>query len=130
MFRGRAPKARSPRLQVAAQPPGYSLSSSAVQSPPNIQYTQSEDGTSIAYTVVGESPIDLLCIPGFVSHLDVLWEAPNADAYFGRLASFSRLIMFDKRGQGLSDRPPTPPTLEQSAADARAVLDAAGSKRA
>ena len=59
-----------------------------------------------------------------------MWEAPGADAYFGRLASFSRLIMFDKRGQGLSDRPPQPPTLEQSAADALAVLDAAGSERA
>jgi class 3 adenylate cyclase len=97
---------------------------------PDIRYTRSEDGTSIAYAVAGEGPFDLLCIPGFVSHLEVFWEAPGADRYFGRLASFSRLIMFDKRGQGLSDRPPTPPTLEQSAADARAVLDAAGSEKA
>ena len=97
---------------------------------PAIKYTQSEDGTSIAYRVDGDGPFDLLCIPGFVSHLEVLWEAPGAEDYFGRMASFSRLIMFDKRGQGLSDRPPTPPTLEQSAADARAVLDAVGSERA
>src|SRR6185295_17099959 len=55
---------------------------------------------------------------------------PGAEKYFGRLASFSRLIMFDKRGQGLSDRPSQPPTIEQSAADARAVLDAVGSERA
>ena len=96
---------------------------------PQISYVDS-DGVSIAYTVVGDGPIDLLSIPGFVSHLEVLWEAPGVDAYFGRLASFSRLIMFDKRGQGLSDRPAQPPTLEQSAADALAVLDAAGSERA
>jgi class 3 adenylate cyclase len=96
---------------------------------PEVRYVDS-DGVSIAYTVVGDGPIDLLSIPGFVSHLEVLWEAPGADAYFGRLASFSRLIMFDKRGQGLSDRPAQPPTLEQSAADALAVLDAVGSERA
>jgi pimeloyl-ACP methyl ester carboxylesterase len=100
-----------------------------VSAPPEIHYVDS-DGVSIAYTVVGDGPIDLLSIPGFVSHLEVMWEAPGADAYFGRLASFSRLIMFDKRGQGLSDRPPQPPTLEQSAADALTVLDAAGSERA
>jgi class 3 adenylate cyclase len=98
--------------------------------PPQIRYTQTEDGANVAYGVVGDGPIDLLCIPGFVSHMEVLWEAPGADAYFGRMASFSRLIMFDKRGQGLSDRPPTPPTLEESVADARAVLDAVGSERA
>ena len=97
---------------------------------PDMRYTKTPDGVSIAYTVVGDGPIDLLCIPGFVSHLEVLWEAPNADEYFGRLASFSRLIMFDKRGQGLSDRPADPPTLEQSATDALAVLDAAGSESA
>jgi class 3 adenylate cyclase len=96
---------------------------------PKIRYVDS-DGVSIAYTVLGEGPIDLLSIPGFVSHLEVLLEAPNAASYFGRLASFSRLIMYDKRGQGLSDRPPQPPTLEQSATDARAVLDAVGSERA
>jgi len=100
-----------------------------VSAQPEIRYVDS-DGVGIAYTVVGDGPIDLLSIPGFVSHVEVLWEAPGVDAYFGRLASFSRLIMFDKRGQGLSDRPPQPPTLEQSAADALAVLDAAGSERA
>ena len=97
---------------------------------PDIRYVRSEDGTSIAYTVTGEGPFDLLCIPGFVSHLELLFEAPGAERYFGRLASFSRLIMFDKRGQGLSDRPAGPPTLEQSASDALTVLDAVGSERA
>jgi len=97
---------------------------------PDIRYVRAEDGTSIAYAVAGDGPFDLLCIPGFVSHLELFWEAPGAEHYFGRLASFARLIMFDKRGQGLSDRPPGPPTLEQSAGDARAVLDAVGSEKA
>jgi class 3 adenylate cyclase len=97
---------------------------------PDIKYVRADDGTSIAYAVVGDGPFDLLCIPGFVSHLELFWEAPGADHYFGRLSSFARLIMFDKRGQGLSDRPPGPPPLEQSAADARMVLDAAGSEKA
>ena len=96
---------------------------------PEIRYTRTPDGTSIAYAVLGDGPLDLLCIPGFVSHLEVFLEAPGADRYFGRLASFSRLIMYDKRGQGLSDRPPDPPTLEQSMEDARAVLDAVGAER-
>jgi class 3 adenylate cyclase len=97
--------------------------------PLEIRYADS-DGVSIAYTVIGDGPLDLLCIPGFVSHLEVFWEAPGVESYFGRLASFSRVIVYDKRGQGLSDRPAQPPTLEQSATDARAVLDAAGSERA
>jgi class 3 adenylate cyclase len=97
---------------------------------PDIKYVRADDGTSIAYAVLGDGPFDLLCIPGFVSHLELFWEAPGADHYFGRLSSFARLIMFDKRGQGLSDRPPGPPPLEQSAADARMVLDAAGSEKA
>jgi class 3 adenylate cyclase len=93
---------------------------------PQVRYAQTADGVSIAYAVLGDRPLDLLCIPGFVSHLEVLFEAPGADRYFGRLASFSRLIMYDRRGQGLSDRPPEPPTLEQSMEDARAVLDTVG----
>ncbi len=96
---------------------------------PQVRYAQTSDGVSIAYAVLGDSPLDLLCIPGFVSHLEVLFEAPGADRYFGRLASFSRLIMYDKRGQGLSDRPPAPPTLEQSMEDGRAVLDDLGLER-
>jgi class 3 adenylate cyclase len=97
--------------------------------PPQVRYAQTPDGTSIAYTVFGEGPLDLLCIPGFVSHLEVLFEAPGAERYFGRLGSFARVVMYDKRGQGLSDRPPGPPTLEQSMEDARAVLDAVGLER-
>jgi class 3 adenylate cyclase len=96
---------------------------------PTVRYTQTPDGVNIAYAVAGDGPLDLLCIPGFVSNLEVLWEAPGAERYFGRLASFARVVMYDKRGQGLSDRPPHPPTLEQAMHDARAVLDAAGMQR-
>lgn len=96
---------------------------------PTIRYAHTPDGASIAYAVFGEGPLDLLCIPGFVSHLEVLLEAPGAERYFGRLASFARVIMYDKRGQGLSDRPAGPPTLEQSMEDGRAVLDAVGAEQ-
>jgi class 3 adenylate cyclase len=97
---------------------------------PDIAYAKAPDGVSIAYAVFGDGPLDLLCIPGFVSHLEVLFEAPTADRYLGRLASFSRVILYDRRGQGLSDRPPGPPTLEQSMGDAKAVLDTVGVERA
>jgi class 3 adenylate cyclase len=94
-----------------------------------VQYTRTRDGVSIAYAVFGDGPLDLLCIPGFVSHLEVLLEAPGGDRYFGRLGGFARVVMYDKRGQGLSDRPSEPPTLEQSMEDARAVLDSVGATR-
>ncbi len=98
--------------------------------PPDVRYTQSRDGVSIAYATYGEGPLDLICIPGFVSHLEIMLEAPQAERYFGRLASFARLVLYDKRGQGLSDRPAGPPTLEESMEDARAVLDEIGIERA
>jgi class 3 adenylate cyclase len=100
----------------------------AVESP-QVRYARTRDGVSIAYAVLGDGPLDLLCIPGFVSHLEVMLEAPGSDRYFGRLASFSRLIVYDRRGQGLSDRPPEPPTLEQSMEDARAVVDTVGAEQ-
>ena len=99
-------------------------------SSPDVRYTQAPDGANIAYTTFGEGPLDLLCIPGFVSHLELMFEMPGAEAYLGRMASFSRVVLYDKRGQGLSDRPSSPPTLEESMEDARAVLDAAGVERA
>lgn len=99
-------------------------------SAPDVRYARAPDGASIAWTSFGEGPLEMLCIPGFVSHLELMFEMPGAERYLGRLASFSRVVMFDKRGQGLSDRPPSPPTLEQSMEDARTVLDAAGVERA
>jgi pimeloyl-ACP methyl ester carboxylesterase len=98
---------------------------------PETRYAKS-GGLNIAYQVVGEGPFDLLHIPGFVSNVELMWEEPLVAAFLERLASFSRLIQFDKRGTGMSDRvsPDRLPTLEERMDDARAVLDAAGSERA
>lgn len=85
---------------------------------------------SIAYQVVGDGPLDLLLVLGFVSHIDVAWEEPHLAQFLNRLASFSRLILFDKRGTGLSDPVPEPPTFKERMDDIRAVMDAAGSQRA
>jgi class 3 adenylate cyclase/predicted alpha/beta hydrolase len=78
---------------------------------------------------VGEGPIELVFVPGFVSHLEVAVEYPAMRRFFERLASFATLLLYDKRGQGLSDRPPVPPTLEQSMDDLHAVIEAAGFAR-
>lgn len=94
------------------------------------RYAQSPDGTSIAFQVHGEGELDLVFVPGFVSHVELVWEEPAIARFLRRLASFSRLIVFDKRGQGLSDRLGRPPTLEESMDDLGAVMDAAGSERA
>ncbi len=88
------------------------------------------DGTSIAYQVHGHGPLDLVLVPGFVSHVELIWEEPEIARFLRRLTSFTRLIVFDKRGQGLSDRPGRPPTLEDSMDDLRAVMDAAGCEQA
>ena len=93
------------------------------------RYARSGD-VNIAYQVVGEGPIDLVLVLGWVSHLAYVWELPAMAAFLKRLASFSRLILFDKRGCGMSDRVHPLPTLEQRMDDVRAVLDAVGSKRA
>ncbi len=97
--------------------------------PPETKYTQSGD-VSIAYQVVGSGPLDLLIVPGFISHLEQAWEDPAYSRFLQRLASFSRLIRFDKRGTGLSDRIAEIPTFEQRMDDVRAVMDATGSERA
>jgi class 3 adenylate cyclase len=95
---------------------------------PPIRYAQNGD-VSLAYQVVGDGPIDLVAVTGFVGHLELWWEEPALTRFWDRLASFSRLILWDKREQGLSDRLGRPPTLEQGMDDLRAVLDAAGSER-
>jgi len=93
------------------------------------RYARSGD-VHIAYQVIGEGPLDLVLVPGFVSHVEYIWEEPRAAHFLKRLASFARLILFDKRGTGLSDRGGPVPTLEQRMDDVRAVMDAAGSARA
>jgi pimeloyl-ACP methyl ester carboxylesterase/DNA-binding CsgD family transcriptional regulator len=87
---------------------------------------------NIAYQVLGEGPIDFVLSPGWVTHLDLAWSVPPLARFLEKLASFSRLILFDKRGTGLSDRvhPDTLPKLEQRMEDVLAVMDAAASERA
>jgi class 3 adenylate cyclase/pimeloyl-ACP methyl ester carboxylesterase len=97
--------------------------------PPQTQYVE-RDGISIAYQVVGDGPVDLLVSPGFISHLDLHWADPGISRFLARLASFARLIIYDKAGTGLSDPIPQLPMLEERVADIEAVLDAAGSERA
>jgi pimeloyl-ACP methyl ester carboxylesterase/DNA-binding CsgD family transcriptional regulator len=92
------------------------------------RYAKSGD-IHIAYQIVGDGPLDLVFVMGWVSHLDYLWDGPSAH-FLNRLASFSRLILFDKRGTGLSDRFAELPTIEQRMDDVRAVMDAAGVRRA
>jgi pimeloyl-ACP methyl ester carboxylesterase len=96
---------------------------------PRTRYTKSGN-VHIAYQVSGSGPLDLVWVPGFVSHLEYQWEYPASARFLERLASFSRLIRFDKRGTGLSDRMTEIPTLEQRMDDVRAVMDAVGSERA
>ncbi len=96
---------------------------------PRTRYAKS-DGVSVAYQVVGDGPFDLVFVPGFISHLDLQWGDPAVASFLKRLASFSRLIVFDKRGTGLSDPVSEVPTLEKRMDDVRAIMDAAGSERA
>jgi pimeloyl-ACP methyl ester carboxylesterase len=93
-------------------------------------YARSADGASIAYQVHGDGPLDLVFVPGFVSHTEIFWEEPAIARFLRRLTSFSRLVFFDKRGQGLSDRFGRPPTLEETMDDLKAVMDDAEVERA
>jgi DNA-binding SARP family transcriptional activator/pimeloyl-ACP methyl ester carboxylesterase len=97
--------------------------------PPEVRYARSED-VHIAYQVLGTGPLDVLVVTGFVSHLEEIWKEPGLAATLRQLAQFSRLILFDKRGVGLSDRVGYPPTLENTVDDLRAVMEAAGSEHA
>jgi pimeloyl-ACP methyl ester carboxylesterase/class 3 adenylate cyclase len=86
-------------------------------------------GVKIAYQVIGDGPLDLVLVPGFVSQVELLWEEPEVARFLRRLTSFARLLVFDKRGQGLSDRTGRPPTLEESMDDLGAAIEAAGFER-
>ena len=95
---------------------------------PETRYARCGD-IDIAYQVVGDGPIDLLYAPGWLSHVEYGWESPEHARFLRRLGRFSRLILFDKRGTGLSDRDVKFPTLEQRTDDIKAVLDAVGCER-
>jgi pimeloyl-ACP methyl ester carboxylesterase len=96
---------------------------------PETRYAKSGD-VNIAYHVVGDGPFDLVYVPGFITHLELAWKLRGFAPFLRRLASFSRLILFDKRGTGMSDPVSGAPTLETRMDDVRAVMDAVGSERA
>lgn len=98
-------------------------------SPPETRYAQSA-GLSIAYQVFGDGPIDLVFIPGFVSNLELTWDWPPLGAFYRAFTPFARVILFDKRGTGLSDRVRLMPTTDERMDDLRAVMDASGCERA
>ncbi|MDQ3686093.1 MAG: alpha/beta fold hydrolase, partial [Acidobacteriota bacterium] len=127
----RAPGFELPKEYGSAAPVRTREFNSDLQLPPETKYARSGD-FNIAYQVIGDAPLDLVFVMGWVSHLEYFWSEPSFARFLRRLASFSRLILFDKRGTGLSDRVPVNelPTLEQRMDDVRAVLDAVGSERA
>ena len=96
------------------------------------RYAKTADGVHIAYQVVGEGPVDMVFVMGWVTNIEVMWDDPGFARLLDHLATFSRLILFDKRGVGLSDRVPEErlPDLETRMDDVRAVMDAVGSERA
>src|SRR4051794_8057979 len=96
---------------------------------PETRYARSGD-VHIAYQVFGDGDLDLVLVNGFVTHVELMWESEPAARFLERLASFGRVIAFDRRGSGLSDPLPSAPTLEERMDDVRAVMDAAGSARA
>ena len=96
---------------------------------PETRYVKSGD-VHIAYQVVGDGPLDVVFVPGFVSNVEATWDLPARAKFFQRLASFCRLILFDKRGTGLSDRSSQIFTLEQRMSDVQAIMDVVGSQRA
>jgi pimeloyl-ACP methyl ester carboxylesterase len=143
--RALADDAKAPRFVETAHRRGYRfiaavrrlpIESAAPAAPPRgeaaiapVRYARSGH-VNIAYQVVGNGPIDLVFVMGWVSHLEYYWREPSFARFLQRLARFSRLILFDKRGTGLSDPVSEMPTLEQRMDDVRAVLDAVGSRRA
>ena len=96
---------------------------------PKTRYATTDDEVHIAYQVVGEGPIDLVFVHAFVSHVELFWELPSFERFVRELSSWARVILFDKRGVGLSDRLSVIPTIEARMDDLRAVLDAVGSER-
>ena len=98
--------------------------------PPVTRYAHARDGTTIAYRVVGDGPLDMVYVPQSFSAMEHFWDHPVVARFFERLAALGRLIMFDRRGSGMSDRIGTPATLEEQVDDVIAVMDAAGAEQA
>lgn len=128
------PALRELQQRVLAREPNPSLTTAprgpSVDRPPETRYVKAGD-LHIAYQVLGDGDgVDVIFVPGLLSHLDLLWEDQMSARFLRRLAEFGRLIVFDKRGTGLSDRPARVQTLEDRMDDIRIVMDAAGSRRA
>ena len=123
------PSAATRELAEAVRSGGGPGAERSTVAPPETRYSKRGE-LSIAYQVVGDGPLDLVFITGAVSHLDLQWTNRAWAKFLSRLASFSRLIMFDKRGTGLSDPSSEPPSFDERMDDVRAVMDAAGSERA
>jgi pimeloyl-ACP methyl ester carboxylesterase len=131
---------KEPKIIETAHRRGYRFIARTEKAAPSLTYNSAVPPThyarsgdvNIAYQVIGDGPLDLVFVMGWVSHLEYFWTEPSFARFLRRLSSFARLILFDKRGTGLSDRVPLDglPTLEQRMDDVRAVMDAAGSKRA
>ena len=102
---------------------------SAGDNTPRTQYARSQ-GLHLAYQTLGSGPLDIVMVPGFVTHVERAWEEPRMRSFLAALARRGRVIIFDRRGIGLSDRVGAAPTVEATAADIRAVMDAAGSRQA
>src|ERR1700676_632294 len=96
---------------------------------PETHYALSGD-VNIAYQTMGDGPEEIIIVPGVVSHVEFLHEMPGYTAFLRRLSTFARVVTFDKRGQGLSDRVFDAPSLEQRMDDVRAIMDSIGSKQA
>ena len=96
---------------------------------PETRYALSGE-VNLAYQVMSDGPVDIIMVPGFISHIEFRHELPGYTAFLRRLSSFARVVAFDKRGQGLSDRVSDAPSLEQRMDDVRAIMDAIGSRRA
>ena len=126
---GIAPERETSQLYEAIKAGHQQSSAPVTLVRPETQYAKSGDNY-IAYQVIGDGPLDLIFIPGFISHIEYAWQEPRYVRLLQRLSSFTRLIVFDKRGTGLTDRPTAPFALEDHMDDVQAVMDAAGSQRA
>ena len=126
------PDLRELHAQILRQDPALAGPAALGGGPdvPPIRYARSDDGVHLAYQVLGQGERDIVFVPGLMSHLELLWEDPETAGFFRRLAALGRLILFDKRDTGLSDRVPGDSTLEERMNDVRAVMQAASSTRA
>jgi DNA-binding SARP family transcriptional activator/pimeloyl-ACP methyl ester carboxylesterase len=128
------PAPRDLRARIIRQDPALGPAGQRAGEPwggsPQTRYVRAADGVSLAYQVLGHGDRDIVFVPGLMSHLELLWESPETSEFFQRLATLGRLILFDKRDTGMSDRAPGNSTLEERMDDVRAVMGAAGSERA